>query len=37
MPTTSAERTVLVRSEKRLVILEKKPNSADRTVIVNED
>ena len=37
MPTTSAERTVLVRSEKRLVIVEKKPNSADRTVIVNED
>ena len=37
MPTTSAERTVLVRSEKRLVIVEKKPNAADRTVIVNED
>jgi len=37
MPTTSAERTVLVRSERRLVIVEKKPTAADRTVIVNED
>lgn len=37
MPTTSKERTVLVSSEKRIVTVEKKPNAADRTVLVNED
>jgi len=37
MPTTSAERTVLVRSERRLVVVERRPTSADRTVYANED
>jgi hypothetical protein len=37
MPSTSAERTVLVRYERRLVIVERKTTSADRTVYANED
>ena len=37
MPSTSAERTVLVRSQNRLVSVERKPTSADRVVYANED
>lgn len=37
MPTTSAERTVLVRSQNRTVHVERKTTSADRTVYANED
>ena len=37
MPTTQFERTVLVRSQNRLVSVEKKPTSADRVVYANED
>jgi hypothetical protein len=37
MPTTSAERTVLVRSQNRIVYVLRKTTSADRTVYANED
>ncbi len=35
--STSAERTVRVSAENRLVFIEKKPTSADRVVYANED
>ena len=35
--STPAERTVLVQEENRKVIVERKPNSGDRTVYANED
>lgn len=37
MITSSAERTVLVQAEKRVVTVERKTTSADRTVYANED
>ena len=35
--STSAERTVLVPAEVRIVYMEKKPTAADRVVYANED